>query len=65
MHRKHEAGSRLITRPAPVAVMWCDAPENAPTQREIQARRLLAQHPLSIERARLITDLAYPKGSRR
>ena len=65
MHRKHEAGRVIRREPASVAVIWRDAPENASSQREIQARRLLAQHPLSIERARLIADLAFESGRRR
>ena len=65
MHQKYEAGRVIRREPAPVAVIWCDAPENASSQREIQARRLLSQRPLSIHRARLIADLAYPKGGRR
>ena len=65
MHQKHEAGRVIRREPAPVVVMWCDAPENASSQREIQARRLLAQHPLSIERARLIADLAFQSGRQR
>ena len=40
MHQKHEAGCVIRREPAPVAVMWCDAPENASTQRYVAIKNI-------------------------